>query len=214
VFIIGIFIIYWDLLKSIAWANVEEANLVVRESDERNDIFFNEICDKYFDNIYRYCKKMIKSQPELMDFADECTQNTFLEARKQISKLKSHPNVEGWLYTTARNLINLSFRTMYIKNRYEVIITDDINNRLESQDNELEQLLENAVDVDALYNEVLKNLNSNEYELYTDYYKKKMSISNLSNKYNVSGTAITTRIYRVNKKIRNSVQTILVKLDI
>lgn len=73
-----------------------------------------------------------------MDFADECTQNTFLEARKQISKLKTHPNVAGWLFTTARNFINLSFRAMYLKNKYEVIMSDDINDRVESRNNEID----------------------------------------------------------------------------
>lgn len=149
-----------------------------------------------------------------MDFADECTQNTFLEARKQLSKLKNHPNVEGWLFTTARNFVNLSFRGMYLKNRYEVIMTDDIHNRLESQNNEIDQFVENAVNVDELYHEVLMSLSTNEYELYTDYYIKKMSIADLTGKYDVSANAITTRMYRINKKIRSIVQTLVVSLDI
>ncbi|MCM3341192.1 sigma-70 family RNA polymerase sigma factor [Paenibacillus sp. MER TA 81-3] len=186
----------------------------MREGHERDDLFINELCDTYFKPVYKYCKKLIKSQPELMDFADECTQNTFLEARKQISKLKRHPNVEGWLFTTARNFINLSFRAMYIRKRREVIITDDINYRLELQDNEIDQLVENAVDVDELYHKVLMKLSSSEYELYTDYYLKKMSIAELTRKYNVSANAITTRIYRINKKIRSIVQTLVVSLDI
>ncbi|MGG3837289.1 sigma-70 family RNA polymerase sigma factor [Paenibacillus thiaminolyticus] len=186
----------------------------MRERCERDELFFHELCDTYFKPVYKYCGKLAKSQAELMDFADECTQNTFLEARKQISKLKNHPNVEGWLFTTARNFVNLSFRAMYLKNRYEVIMTDDIHNRLESQNNEIDQFVENAVNVDELYHEVLMSLSTNEYELYTDYYIKKMSIADLTGKYDVSANAITTRIYRINKKIRSIVQTLVVSLDI
>ncbi|PZM61821.1 sigma-70 family RNA polymerase sigma factor [Paenibacillus dendritiformis] len=186
----------------------------MRERCERDELFFHELCDTYFKPVYKYCGKLAKSQAELMDFADECTQNTFLEARKQISKLKNHPNVEGWLFTTARNFVNLSFRAMYLKNRYEVIMTEDIHNRLESQTNEIDQFIENAVNVDELYHEVLMNLSTSEYELYADYYIKKMSIADLTRKYDVSANAITTRIYRINKKIRSIVQTLVVSLDI
>ncbi|EHQ59891.1 sigma-70 family RNA polymerase sigma factor [Paenibacillus dendritiformis C454] len=186
----------------------------MRERCERDELFFHELCDTYFKSVYKYCGKLAKSQAELMDFADECTQNTFLEARKQISKLKNHPNVEGWLFTTARNFVNLSFRAMYLKNRYEVIMTEDIHNRLESQNNEIDQFIENAVNVDELYHEVLMNLSTSEYELYADYYIKKMSIADLTRKYDVSANAITTRIYRINKKIRSIVQTLVVSLDI
>lgn len=47
----------------------------------------------------------------------------------------------------ARNQQNRK-RSLWISN--EVIMTDDIHNRLESHNNEIDQLVENAVDVDKL----------------------------------------------------------------
>lgn len=82
---------------------------------KNTDPFYEDLCNTYFHRIFLYCRRLIKGQEQLSDFAEECTQSTFLEARKQISTLKNHPNVEGWLYTTARNLINNSYRNMYIK---------------------------------------------------------------------------------------------------
>lgn len=55
-------------------------------------------------------------------------------------------------------------------------MTDDIHYRLESQNNEIDQFIENAVNVDELYHEVLMNLSTSEYELYTDYYIKKCQL--------------------------------------
>ena len=40
----------------------------------------------------------------------------------------------------------------------------------------------------------------------SDYYRSKMSVSDLSIKYDISTTAVTTRIYRLKKKIRNTVR--------
>lgn len=140
-----------------------------------------------------------------MDFVEDCTQNTFLEARKQISRLRDHPNVEGWLYTTARNLINRSYRSMYIKKKHEVMMDENITGNLMEFDHDSEELFNSSVDGDRLCADILGQLNAHESDLYKDYYKDNMSISELARKYDVSATAITTRIYRLKKKIKNLV---------
>ena len=173
--------------------------------DINDVIFYEDLCNQYFERIYFYCKRMVRGQEEFMDFVEECTQNTFLEARKQISHLRDHPNVEGWLYITARNLINQSYRGMYIKKRHEVMLEEDISHNSTGFDHDLEEIFNNTVDLDELYDHILGRLNQNEYSLYTDYYKNNMSVSDLAKKYDVSATAITTRIYRVKKKIKNLV---------
>ena len=173
---------------------------------KNDDAFYEDLCNKYFERISSYCRKLVKGQEQFLDFVEECTQNTFLEAHKQISKLKNHPNVEGWLYTTARNLINNSYRSMYIKKRHEVSIDDNISGALTELDNELEKLFNSTIDLDKLCVEILDKLQPSEYDLYIDYYKRNMSISDLSKKHDISATAMTTRIYRLKKKIRNIIR--------
>lgn len=56
--------------------------------DKNDVIFYEDLCNQYFERIYFYCKRMVRGQEEFMDFVEECTQNTFLEARKQISHLR------------------------------------------------------------------------------------------------------------------------------
>lgn len=179
---------------------------------KEDEIFYEALCNQYFEQIYYYCKKLVRGQDQFTDFVEECTQNTFLEARKQISKLRKHPNIAGWLYTTARNLINHSYRSMYIKKKHEVILDDYVSyNNSPEFDYGLAEIFYNAIDVDKLVIEILKKLKNNEYELYTDYYKNNMSISSLSKKYGVSTTAMTTRIYRLKKKIKNIAHCLIEK---
>ena len=175
--------------------------------DKNDEAFYENLCNLYFDRIYNYCKRLVRGQDQFMDFVEDCTQNTFLEARKQISHLRNHANVEGWLYTTARNLINHSYRSMYVKKRHEVIMYDNMSGALMEVDHELEELFNSAMDLDLekLSIEILSKLNTNESDLNLDYYKCNMSVSDLSEKYNVSATAMTTRIYRLKKKIKNLV---------
>jgi len=164
--------------------------------------FYEDLCDKYFEQISLYCRKLVKGQEQFSDFVEECTQNTFLEAWKQLSKLKEHPNVGEWLYKTARNFINSSYRSMYVKKRHEVSIDDNIANAWTELDNELEELVNHALDLDKLCVEILDKLNPSEYNLYIDYYKRNISVSDLSKKHDISATAMTTRIYRLKKKIK------------
>lgn len=177
-----------------------------RNKHKQDEKFYEDLCNQYFQRIYNYCKKLVRGQDQLIDLVEECTQNTFLEARKQISKLKDHPNIEGWLYTTARNQMNNSYRSMYIKKRREVILDDSLSSTSTSLDDELERLLDSDVDLDKLSTRILSNLDEKEYELYIDYYKNNMSISNLAEKYDISASAATTRIYRLKKKIKNMVR--------
>jgi len=171
-----------------------------------DEAFFESLCSRYFERIYFYCKRLVRGQEQFMDFVEECTQNTFLEARKQISKLRNHPNIEGWLYTTARNLINSSYRSMYIKRKYEVSMDDVLSNYICEPEMDFEELFNSAVDLDKLSAEVLQKLTSGEYELYMDYFVNNASVSDLSRKYNISVTATTTRIYRLKKKIKRMVR--------
>ncbi|KTD88336.1 RNA polymerase sigma factor [Paenibacillus etheri] len=172
--------------------------------NKQQDVFYEQLCQKNIKNIYRYCARLTKGQTQLTDIAEECTQNTFLEARKQIVKLQTHPNVEGWLYVTAKNLVRNSYRGMYIKRKHEIVFDDKI--QLFSDDNELAACLEETYDIKELSEKVLSVLSEDENNLYNDYFRDRMSILELAEKYHISSTAVTTRIYRVKKKLTNVIK--------
>ncbi|AZS15680.1 RNA polymerase sigma factor [Paenibacillus lutimineralis] len=167
-----------------------------------DEVYSEELYNKYYDRIYAYCKKRVKWQQKFNDIAEDCTQSTFLEAHRQLSSLRSHPNIEGWLYTTARNMINNAYRSLYTKKQREVILDETISNSLMQLDQELEHLFQEAINLDQLCIEILGRLTRQENELYTDYYQNKLTIASLSKKYGISATAITTRIHRLKKKIK------------
>jgi len=168
----------------------------------KDEVSTEELYIKYYDRIYAYCKKRVKWQKKFHDIAEDCTQNTFLEAHRQISTLRSHPNIEGWLYLTARNMINNAFRSLYTKKQREIILDETVSNTLMQWDQELERLFKEAINLDHLCSEILGRLSMQEYELYTNYYKERMSVSSLSKRYGITATAVTTRIHRLKKKIK------------
>lgn len=177
--------------------------------DKSNEQFFEELCDKYYEKVFLFCLGLARRRGCSSDFAEECAQETFLEAGKQINMLREHPNVQAWLYVVARNLVYGSIRKIYKKEKYE-INTDYMEFDIEDESNfSLEELFDYNGDIEELCSKVLENLDSGEYELYIDYYKNKIPAAKLSEKYNISKTALTTRAYRLKKRIRMIAKDIL-----
>ncbi|WP_196427509.1 RNA polymerase sigma factor [Paenibacillus macerans] len=163
------------------------------------DDFFLQLCQSYFNDIYGYCIYLVRGK--FIDIAEECTQETFLEAKKQAAKLKAHPNIKGWLHLTARNKVYKSYRRYYIQKKYETEV--DLNSVCSPLSIEAELINNYAFHIDQLKSEILKELKTEELRLYHDYFSNKLSISKISKKYNISETAATTRIYRLKKKIKS-----------
>lgn len=105
-----------------AFARFSRIPMGVLAMDERsNKQFFEELCERYYEKVFFYCLHLARSRGLSSDFAKECTHDTFLEAGKQINKLREHPNVQGWLYVVARNLICGSIRKILRKEKHETI---------------------------------------------------------------------------------------------
>lgn len=169
---------------------------------QSHDDFYNEICNKYFKDVYEFYVYLTKGDKNLNDMVEECTQETFLEAKKQIEKLRKHPNIKGWLYVTAKNLINSSFRKYYIKNKYEITVPDEIICSSKIVLDELEKVIDDEIDVDKLKVNVLEQLKEGEYQFYIDFFVEKKSVKEMAEKHNISVSAIYTRIYRLKLKIK------------
>ncbi|MDG0810336.1 RNA polymerase sigma factor [Cohnella rhizosphaerae] len=157
----------------------------------------------YSQRIYHYCKKLMRGRS--ITLVEECVQNTFLQVQANLSKLRNHPNIAGWLYVTSRNQVNAMYRKLYREQKHEVTLSDEQTKRLTANhQDEICEVLMGTADIDNLAHHVLQQLNLKESEFYVDYFKRHLSVRALSQKYNVSESAVTTRIYRLRKKIRNA----------
>ncbi len=170
--------------------------------DKSNEQFFEELCDKYYEKVFSFCRSFLGYNQQSVDIAEECTQQTFLEAGKNIDNLKVHPNVQGWLYKVARNLVNGYFRNVYKKKKNEMNVDYRVFDVEDESEHSLEELFDYHGDIEKLCSNVLEKLDADEYELYINYYKNKITVARLSEEYNISNTALTTRVYRLKKKIR------------
>lgn len=169
--------------------------------------FFVDVFRRYFTRILNYCKRLTRGKGAEM--AEECAQNTFVQVQENLAALKAHPNLAGWLYKTARNQVNTLFRKLYRRRKHEIPISDSIAHQLTADSCDLYEVLISTLNLDSLAHHVLQQLNRTETALYEDYFKERLSIHALSQKYNLSKSAVTTRIYRLRKKIKLTVRQTL-----
>lgn len=172
-----------------------------------NGEFLEEIYRSHAKQIRLYCKRLL--QGHYMDATEECVQNTFLHAGQQANKLKKHPNIRGWLYRTSRNQVNNVFRKCYIKKKYEVDLHCKVEDMIVCGCLLLDEALFPSANISKLIEELLNKLKPRERELYQDYFKQHLSIFELSIKYGISPTAVTSRIHRLRKKIKQFLQEAL-----
>lgn len=162
-----------------------------------NESFLEDIFRKYFSHIFNYCRRLMRGQA--IEMTEEYAQNTFVQAQENITALKAHPNIAGWLYTTARNQVNSLYRKLYRRRKHEIAISDKIANQLAACSWELYEVLIATLDMNELARHVLQQLSHAESVFFDDYFKNRLSIHALSQKYNLSKTDVTTRIYRLRK---------------
>lgn len=69
-------------------------------SNKKKDIFFNNLCESYYEKILRYLYGVLGNESAVRD----CTQEVFLTACQKCDILIKHPNPGGFLFQTAKIL--------------------------------------------------------------------------------------------------------------
>ena len=66
----------------------------------------------------------------------------------------------------------------------------------------MDKIYEDEIDIDYLMCDVLKQLKDKDYQFYDDYFIKNLTVCELAKKYNISISAIYTRIHRLKIKVQ------------
>lgn len=116
-----------------------------------NNTLCNEIIEKYYASIYRYCFVRLDYNEYA---ADDCTQEVFLILLKKQHKLNLSDNIRAWLYETANRVIKAYLRKA---NKEDTISNpDEIEDKTAVIENDSQSALE--------------GLTEEEYLLISEYY--------------------------------------------
>ena len=143
----------------------------------------------YLEDVYTYVFRRVGNKA----VAEDIVHDVFLTALNRIEVFQDHPQQKGWLMVTARNKLK------ELRKKME-------NNPVES--------LEEVQDVGAVENDyemiefeliMHKVIAEEEWELIKDFYLRGITIRELAEKYGITENAMTVRLHRLRKKIRQRI---------
>lgn len=154
------------------------------------DAFFEKIYVDYYRTIFIFVRRLIRDDTAA---AEDIVQETFFEVYKKREDLLSHPNIEAWLYVTARNKVKKWFR-----NQSKYYLGDGAMETLEI----LGSQSENSISEVDFYVAAEQTLNKDDQILLKSYYGDGYNIAESAEKLGISANACRVRLGRMREKLK------------
>lgn len=168
---------------------------------DNNNIFFNEISIKYYDEIYSFCRRRSRNNDDAYDL----TQAVFLALKEESDRINPL-SVRKWLYNTAHNKI-CDYYTKRKKEADNLLDIDIYDESFNLTIDFTEEITEDEINRYKI--EIFNLLLDDEKELYDDVWNKHTKYESLAAKYSISEAALRKRISRLYYKIRKYIKKFL-----
>ena len=140
----------------------------------------------YFKDVYAYVLRRVGNSTVAEDIAHD----VFLTALNRIEVFRNHPQKKGWLMITARNKLKELRKKMESR---------PVESLEEVQDVGTEEIDYGKIEFVLTMHKVVAE---EEWELIKDFYLRGITIRELAEKYGITENAMTVRLHRLRKKIR------------
>lgn len=145
----------------------------------------------YFKDVYEYVVRRVGNKAVAEDIAHD----VFITALNRVEVFQDHPQKKGWLMVTARN------KMKELRKKME---NNPVESLEEMQDVGVEEADFEKVEFGLTMHKVIAE---DEWELIKDFYLRGITIRELAEKYGITENAMTVRLYRLRKKIRERIGT-------
>ena len=179
---------------------------LINDTLSGNDAAFNRLVEKYQEGIHALAWRKIGD----FHYAEEITQDTFLQAYKKLSTLKNPNQFAGWLYVIANRLciawlrkqkpVMQSLESMSVKAinelSYKRYVSDDLDTQATERRYEIVERL-------------LEKLPESERTVVTLHYLGEMTAKEISKFLGVSANTIGSRLQRARNRLRSEEQNLI-----
>ena len=164
------------------------------------DEFIRELYEKYFDTVKKYCLPKLGFDEEA---AADCAHAVFDKAGEKYEKLKSHPNVLGWLMVTAKHLVKKSWSkgTREASRR----VTLELAARLPDPRDPFDAVEMSEADIKRITAEVLSGLDPREREFYELCFVKNLPFAEIAERTGVTEKAARAKLARIKLKLKQRI---------
>lgn len=174
----------------------------------------NEIAEREYDALYKYCLKRSGGDEQL---AGECAAEAFLRAER-LGDPPEHPNIAGWLRRTARNVMQEKLRERKTYYQWNVSLDKLIDNNspmlapfFEREDAFLEKLWNggndlNDEEIELVKLQLLAMLPPDDRELMRLRYEENQPINVIAERVGRSKDAVRVKLSRLADKVTEMVR--------
>ena len=180
-------------------SKLNDSELIERALKDGDNIYFGELYDRYSDKVYGKCILMVKNLTTAQDLA----QDILIKAFTKINTFKGKSSFSTWLYqVTYTHCIDYIRKN---KNIYKEELEEDKYEALQADDKDLDEMHDKLILEMKLEHvkQILNELKAEERSLILMKYQDNMSISNLSEMFNLSQSAVKMKLKRTRDKVRN-----------
>lgn len=164
------------------------------------DEFLRMLYEQYFDIVKKYCLSKLSFDE---DAAADCAHAVFDIAGEQYEKLKSHPNVPGWLINTAKHLVRKRWARKTRETNRSVpleLVTSIPDGRDPFDAVELDE-----GEIARITLAVLSGLDENEGRYYELFFKQGRSFAEIALEMGVSEKAARAKLARIKLKLKQRI---------
>ncbi len=164
------------------------------------DEFLRMLYEKHFEKVYKYLLPKLGFDK---DAAADCAHEVFDEAGKKYDELKGHPNILGWLMTTAKHRLHKHWRANARAAARSVPL--ELAASIPDGRDPFDAVELTEGDIADVTQTVLSGLGESEYAIYRLFYVEGLSFAETAQALGITEKAARARLARVKAKLKNRI---------
>lgn len=169
-----------------------------------SDDFFDDLCKLYYEKIFKYIYFNIRDKSS----ANDIIQEVFMIAYEKLDIIAKHPNLGGFLFQTAKNIIKKYEREAYNKFKQEMECDEEYLKQIKSNKYDISFVLDSNIDESNFIYDVISSLSEEKRELYCLYYVQHKSMLEIAELMKIEYSALRMRFVRLRREIIEIVKKI------
>lgn len=158
-------------------------------------------CEKYREQLIQYCSQYFDYEYE---HAEDCVQDAYVALFENLNNGVEIKKYKSWLYAVVLNYKNKTIKDRIKRNEFDFVNNEEKDEVIENSksynpDYTDQMTTDKMIEEQALH--IISQLNSDEKELYIEYYWKHKKLKDIADELNVPYDTIRKRHGKLKKKL-------------
>ena len=173
-------------------------NKILKDYMKKNELNIEKIINEYSGYVYTIIKN-ISTQEFKQEDIEEMISDTFFVLWKNAYKMNENDKISSYLSGVINNIMKKKKRKIKVDFNIE-----DYENILQEQ-NKIDEIYENENKIEMM-EKVLENMAKEDNDIFELFYYAGKKVKEIAKQLNITEFKVKTRLYRIRKKIKQSLE--------